>query len=126
VSSVFKAPAYQGGGSGGMRTVPDVASNADPFTGDAVFSAGDWTVVGGTSAAAPMWAGFTALHDALSHGRLGNANPAYYAIAAGPAYGTAFNDITDGSNGAFDAGPGYDEVTGLGSYDGAQLHAVLH
>jgi subtilase family serine protease len=121
VSTVFKAPSWQKG-SGGMRTVPDISSDADPNTGYAVYSAGAWQVYGGTSCAAPMWAGFTALFNAKHGGKLGNPNPALYKI--GDASG-AIHDITSGNNGAYSAGKGYDEVTGLGSYNGAKLAAVL-
>jgi len=124
VSAVFSTPSYQRG-SGGMRTVPDVSADANPSTGYAIFSGGTWVEFGGTSCAAPMWSGFTALHDANSGGRLGNANPALYQIAAGSGYTSAFHDITSGSNGAFSAGTGYDEVTGLGSYNGAGLNTAL-
>lgn len=124
VSAVFSTPSYQRG-SNGMRTVPDVSADANPSTGYAIFSAGSWVEFGGTSCAAPMWSGFTALHDANSGGRLGNANPALYQIAAGSGFTSAFHDITSGSNGAFRAGTGYDEVTGLGSYNGAGLNSAL-
>ena len=53
VSSVFSTPSYQTG-SGGHRTVPDVAGDADPNTGYAVYSDGAWEVYGGTSCAAPL------------------------------------------------------------------------
>ncbi|HEX4222002.1 MAG TPA: S53 family peptidase, partial [Pseudonocardiaceae bacterium] len=79
VSTVFKAPSWQKG-SGGMRTVPDISSDADPNTGFAVYSAGSWQEYGGTSCAAPMWAGFTALYNAQSGGQLGNPNPALYKV----------------------------------------------
>lgn len=121
VSTVFKVPSWQKG-SGGMRTVPDISSDADPNTGFAVYSAGAWQVYGGTSCAAPMWAGFTALFDAKSATKLGNPNPALYKV--GDTSG-AIHDITSGNNGAYKAGAGYDEVTGLGSYNGAKLAALL-
>ncbi|HEY2694586.1 MAG TPA: S53 family peptidase [Pseudonocardiaceae bacterium] len=121
VSTVFKAPSWQKG-SGGMRTVPDISSDADPNTGYAVYSAGGWQEYGGTSCAAPMWAGFTALYNAKSGSKLGNANPALYKV--GDTSG-AIHDITSGNNGAYRAGTGYDEVTGLGSYNGANLAAAL-
>jgi subtilase family serine protease len=119
-SNTFSTPSWQTG-SGGKRTVPDVSSDADPNTGYAVYSAGAWQVYGGTSCAAPMWAGFTALYDAKAGKSLGNPNPALYGVTSG----SAFHDITSGSNGAYNAGPGYDQVTGLGSYDGAALAGVL-
>ena len=123
-STVFPAPAYQAN-TGGKRAVPDVALNANPATGYAIFTAGQWQVFGGTSCAAPMWSGLTALIDAKAGANLGNGNAKFYAVAAGGKAGTALHDITSGSNGAFTAGPGYDEVTGLGSYDGAGLASAL-
>lgn len=124
VSTVFATPSYQTG-SGGHRTVPDVSSDANPNTGFAIFSAGTWVEFGGTSCAAPLWSGFTALHDALSGGRLGDANPALYQIEKGSSGAGSFHDITSGNNGAFRAGTGYDEVTGLGSPNGAGLNTAL-
>jgi kumamolisin len=108
-----------------MRTVPDVSSDANPNTGYAIFSAGQWQVFGGTSCAAPMWAGFTALFDAQSGANLGNGNAKFYAIGNGANYATAFHDVTSGDNGDFAAGTGYDDVTGWGSYDGAGLAGAL-
>lgn len=123
-STVFPAPAYQTK-TGGKRGVPDVALDANPATGYAIFTAGQWEVFGGTSCAAPMWSGLTALYDAKAAANLGNGNAKFYSIAAGANGATAFHDITSGSNGAFTAAPGYDEVTGLGSYDGAGLASAL-
>lgn len=77
------------------------------------------TGVGGTSAAAPLWSGFTALYnqDAAGSGapNLGQANPALYHVTDSPSYGWAFHDVTTGGNQDFKAGQGYDQVTGLGS-----------
>ncbi|HEX3649555.1 MAG TPA: S53 family peptidase [Pseudonocardiaceae bacterium] len=123
-SAVFGTPSYQNDPSG-QRAVPDVSLDADPNTGYAIFSAGQWEEFGGTSCAAPMWSGFAALYDATSGSKLGNGNQSFYSIAGGPDYGSAFHDITSGGNGGFDAGTGYDAVTGLGSYDGAGLAAAL-
>lgn len=123
-SAVFDTPSYQNDSSG-KRAVPDVSSDADPNTGYAIFSAGQWTIFGGTSCAAPMWAGFTALYDAKAGSNLGNGNSKFYAIGAGANYGSAFHDVTSGSNGGFNAATGYDPVTGWGSYDGAGLAAAL-
>jgi kumamolisin len=127
-STVFPNPSYQTG-VGGKRTVPDVSADADPNTGVASYSDGQWGVVGGTSLAAPLWASFAALYDqqAASAGKpaLGPANTALYQVAAGSSYGSAFHDVTSGSNGAFTAGTGYDQVTGLGSYDFGNLTKAL-
>jgi subtilase family serine protease len=114
-STKFDAPSWQTGANG-KRTVPDVSSDADPNSGYAIFSGGSWQVYGGTSCAAPMWAGFAALYGA----KLGAANQALYGLK-----GTGFHDVTSGSNGTFRAGSGYDQVTGWGSYDGAKLAAAL-
>jgi kumamolisin len=122
ISAQFALPSYQSGvtGTGGKRAVPDVSALANPTPGVSIFSQGRWGVVGGTSAAAPEWAGFAALYnqDAASkgHAGLGFANPLLYSISA-----TAFHDITTGSNGAFSAKAGYDEVTGRGSFDAAKF-----
>jgi kumamolisin len=127
-STVFANPSYQKG-VGGKRTVPDVAALADPNTGVASYSDGQWGVAGGTSLAAPLWASFAALYDqqAASAGKsaLGPANAALYQVESGSSAGSAFHDITSGSNGGFNAGTGYDQVTGLGSYDFSNLAKAL-
>ena len=120
-SVLFAAPDYQANLGSKVRMVPDIAADADPATGLAVFSKGQFGVVGGTSAAAPQWAGFTALYNQLAKAAgkpaLGFANPALYKLS-----GTAaLHDIVGGSNGAFSATKGYDRVTGLGSFDAAQF-----
>ncbi|GAA1965949.1 protease pro-enzyme activation domain-containing protein [Kitasatospora viridis] len=125
VSTQFGKPSWQTGTNvtGTMRTVPDVASNADPQSGFAIYTQGTsgpgWQVYGGTSAAAPLWSGYTALFNekAKSAGKanLGQANPALYAVANSSAYGSTFHDVTTGSNQDFPAGAGYDQVTGWGS-----------
>ncbi|MFI9384195.1 protease pro-enzyme activation domain-containing protein [Kutzneria sp. NPDC052558] len=114
-STKFDAPSWQTGDNG-KRTVPDVSADADPASGYAIYSGGSWQVYGGTSCAAPMWAGFAALVGT----KLGAANQALYA-----AKGAGFHDVTSGSNGSFQAGQGYDQVTGWGSYDGAKLAPAL-
>lgn len=120
VSTVFSAPSWQTG-SNGKRTVPDVASDGDPNTGYSVYTGGKWQVYGGTSCAAPMWAGWAALYNQKAKARLGAGNAAIYGLK-----GNTFHDITSGSNGDFRAGPGYDETTGWGSYDGTKLFNALN
>lgn len=117
-SDIFDGPAWQPATTE-RRTVPDVAADADPATGYAIHTGGRWLQAGGTSAASPMWAGFCAL-DAASTGRLGNLNPALYRLA-----GNGLHDVTEGDNGTFHAGAGYDQVTGWGSFDAAKLARVL-
>ncbi|HEY4454474.1 MAG TPA: S53 family serine peptidase [Pseudonocardiaceae bacterium] len=125
VSSVFAQPSFQSGvtGTNGKRGVPDVSALANPSPGVSIYSQGQWGQVGGTSAAAPEWAGFAALYnqDAAGAGKpgLGWADPLIYQINA-----SALHDITSGSNGAYKAGQGYDLVTGRGSYDAAKFVAA--
>jgi subtilase family serine protease len=125
--------------SGTCRQVPDVSANADPGSGYVVFTEGHWGGIGGTSAAAPLWAAMTALVDAdpACEGHLvGFANPALYALA-GTDYAANFHDITaakpggEPNNNLFEAAgryplrTGYDMATGLGSPDAPALAASL-
>jgi len=112
-----------------LRNGPDVSANSD-FT---FYVCADQTTCtannfGGTSFAAPMWAGFLALvnQQAVSNGNsvLGFVNPAIYTILAGSGYSADFHDITSGSNG-FSATVGYDLVTGVGSPNGQPLIDAL-
>jgi kumamolisin len=111
-------------GSGAGRGVPDVAAVADPQTGYQILVDGQATVIGGTSAVAPLWAGLVCRLAQLVGRPLGLLQPVLYAgAAAGAAPG--FRDITVGSNGAYSADAGWDACTGLGTPDGAALLAVL-
>lgn len=104
------------------RGVPDVAGVADPETGYAVFIDGQEAVIGGTSAVAPLWAGLVALcNEQLGH-NLGWFHPTLYGAVVRD---RALNDITRGTNGAYNAGIGWDCCTGLGTPNGkAFLKAV--
>ena len=104
-------PARPAGGTG--RGVPDVAGNADPDTGYQVLVDGQRTVIGGTSAVAPLWAALIArLAQAPGQVVRADPEPLYAGVTAGqPRPG--FRDITSGSNGAYAAGPGWDACTGL-------------
>ncbi|OJV30398.1 MAG: hypothetical protein BGO26_07915 [Actinobacteria bacterium 69-20] len=121
VSDTFPLPAWQqsagvparvGGRVG--RGVPDVAAVADPQTGYQVYVDGSWTVIGGTSAVAPLWAALVARIVQLTGARVGLAQSGLYGGVqpAKPAPHT--RDITKGSNGAYKAGIGWDPCTGLG------------
>ncbi len=133
VSAIWSIPSYQVGVVGqpsqtsqSFRNVPDVALNADPASGYAVRVGGGWEQVGGTSAAAPLWAAFTALLNQASLGAgsaiLGFPNPTLYQLATGSSTYTAnFNDVTSGDNGFYTAGVSYDNTTGWGSYKGSSL-----
>ena len=83
-----------------MRGVPDVSGDADPDTGYNVRIDGTNTVIGGTSAVAPLWAGLIARINAAKGSPAGLVNPLLYAAP------TALRDITQGNNGDFDAAPG--------------------
>ena len=151
-----KGPGVQNSYSNGMRETPDVSLDADPATGYPVYctagsscnssggifgggTSGGWLTVGGTSAAAPMWAAMIALanQQAAKHGkgRLGFLNPAIYKIASGSHYRSDFHDITpsgtssnndEGFNGgAYPVTQNYDMATGWGSFDAAKLAADL-
>jgi len=112
------------------RNGPDVSANAN-FT---FYVCADQTTCtansyGGTSFAAPMWAGYLALvnQQAAINGAtkgIGFINPSLYTIGMGSSYGSDFHDITSGSNG-FSATTGYDLVTGWGSPNGSGLIAAL-
>ena len=128
VSTLFALPTWQQNSnvpasttSSGGRGVPDVAGDADPSTGYEVRVDGETTVIGGTSAVAPLWAGLIALANEQHGVAAGFVNPELYAAGAK----TAFRDITKGSNGGFSAGPGWDACTGQGSPPGSAVIALL-
>ena len=124
VSDAFPVPTWQASagvpgsanaGSAAGRGVPDVAGNADPQTGYQIMQGGQSTVVGGTSAVAPLWAALIARLAQATGQRFGLIQPALYAGVAAGVAAPGFNDIVTGSNGAYYAGPGWDACTGLGS-----------
>ena len=126
-SSFEAEPSYQtatlqsAGLSDGARTVPDVSLDADPSTGYSVYDSvpydgeSGWFDVGGTSAAAPAWAGLVAIADQglaiAGHGTL-STNELLNELYSLPS--SDFHDVTSGSNG-YSATAGYDLVTGLGT-----------
>jgi len=127
-SVFFKRPAWQRGAgvpSGGNRLVPDVSLTADPDEGAFLVLHNKVLQIGGTSWSAPVWAGFCALiNEARVKAKkkpLAFLNPLLYPLLGTP----CFRDITQGSNGAYDAGPGYDMVTGLGVPNVAKLIQAL-
>jgi subtilase family serine protease len=147
VSNYFAMPTYQSGAaaalgvaaagtgapcvvSGGKcREVPDVSAEASPESAYIFFAEEEWKGIGGTSAAAPLWAAMTALFNAdpvCAGHTIGFANPAIYGVA-GSSYAADFRDITGAypgektSNNMFSdaspyrVGPAYDMATGLGT-----------
>ena len=122
VSSFFALPTWQSGlkttnKSGGTtalakRGVPDVSGDADPETGYSVRIDGTNTVIGGTSAVAPLWSGLLARINQLAGKPVGYVHPVLYQNPG------ALRDITQGNNGDFYASVGWDACTGLGSPNG--------
>ena len=122
------------GASTTLRNIPDVSAEAnyDNYTCYIGTCAGGW---GGTSFAAPRWAGFMALvnQQAVANGKttLGGLNlitastNILYTLAESSSYSSYFHDITSGSNGTHSAGTGYDLVTGWGSPNGQNLINAL-
>lgn len=104
------------------RQVPDVAGNADPDTGYSVLVDGGEYVIGGTSAVAPLYAGLTLLLCEGVGTPIGQRVDFYNTLATNLG---AIWDVTAGDNGGYKAGPGRDNVTGLGVVDGTKLLAVL-
>lgn len=139
-STHFSMPTYQRGAniindatfSNGStkREVPDVSADADPNTGYDIYcsatnsgcsGSGAWYSVGGTSAAAPLWAGIAAVTNqylaAQSKPTLGSATAEIYAIYNNPQSYTPYHDITSGNNGGYSAETNYDMASGIGSPD---------
>lgn len=128
MSVAFPVPAWQEGLQANKnfsnvaltgRGVPDVCGNADPQTGYQVRVDGQDTVVGGTSAVAPLWAGLIARINALLGRNVGFLNPILYKNPS------ALNDIISGNNGNFSATPGWDACSGLGSPKGSAIVDLL-
>jgi len=133
VSRLFSRPAWQSNVSSAWdsthRLTPDVAADADPYSGVSILVDGQWMAGGGTSQAAPIWAALTVLVNQFlvaNGGRpVGNINPVIYQIAAGAAR-PGFHDIVAGGNAVYLALPGYDLVTGLGTPNTDDLaHDIL-
>ncbi|HTV43633.1 MAG TPA: protease pro-enzyme activation domain-containing protein [Candidatus Sulfotelmatobacter sp.] len=123
-------------GSTTLRNVPDVALTADNIY--IVYGNGQNTAdfySGGTSCAAPLWAGYTALINQQATNRdlppVGFLNPAIYSIGLGPNYTNCFHDIVTGNNtnlvvgNAYFAVPGYDLASGWGTPNGSNLINAL-
>lgn len=133
ISQYWKIPQWQrdvirkdSKSSNTMRNIPDVSLNADPATGYEVYINQTLEIVGGTSCSAPLWAGFAAiLNEARSKHALpslGFIAPSLYAVAKNINPNIPYHDIADNSNnGYYSATDGYDNVTGLGTINGAFL-----
>ena len=138
VSRFFASPSYQQNAGvppaadpAGpvMRGVPDVSGDAAPASGYRIICDGTSfpdpsqgiPPVGGTSAVAPLWAGLIARINQGLNKPLGFINPLLYAAPAN----ATFRDITQGNNGDYPAGSGWDACTGLGSPNGENLLLAL-
>jgi subtilase family serine protease len=149
-STVYSRPAWQqslapqqGPSQATGRGVPDVAYNAGVNGGvlthcgvcnltigyqptDPVFF-----LFGGTSAGSPQWAALAADADQLGGHRMGSINDDLYRLSAGGQYTVNFHDVTQGTNDVaeigtgYDATPGWDAVTGLGTPNAANLLPAL-
>ncbi|BBY64121.1 kumamolisin [Mycolicibacterium helvum] len=121
-SVLFDRPSWQDtsehSGPRDKRLVPDIAAVADPFTGVKFVFNGQISVGGGTSQAAPIWAGLAAVINQFLTARglaqLGDFNPLIYEIASGSQV-PGFRDVYLGANAVTPVVPGYDMITGLGT-----------
>jgi kumamolisin len=112
-----------------MRGVPDVAGDAAPASGYRIICDGTSfpdpsqgiPPVGGTSAVAPLWAGLLARINQGLGKPVGFINPLLYAAPED----ATFRDITQGNNGDYKAGKGWDACTGLGTPNGQSLLQTL-
>jgi kumamolisin len=132
VSAVFTKPSYQNGVNVPPsanpphrigRGVPDVCALADPVTGVVIMNVDGkhLEAIGGTSAAAPLWASLIGRLNQGLNARCGFLNQVLYTkFPTG-----VLRDITVGNNGSYSAGPGWDACTGLGSPDGQKLLKAL-
>ncbi len=161
LSQYWKLPSWQTGPgvqnsySNGMRETPDVSLDADPSTGYPIYctagsncsggggiggiggTSGGWLTVGGTSAAAPMWAAMVVLANQQAakggKGPLGFLNPSIYKLASGSGYSQDFHDVTQSGNndeigingGAYPVTSDYDMATGWGSFNATNLANAL-
>jgi kumamolisin len=120
-SNIFSRPSWQPGS--GMRGYPDISADADPSTGAYVCygSSSQCGQFGGTSLSSPLWAGMLAVLNqylkAQGKPTTGFLDPTLYLLASASQAYAPFHDITSGTNGAYNAGTGWDPVTGWGSPD---------
>lgn len=124
-SEFFRRPAWQQGvpdAPNGMaqRGVPDVAAKADYENGYTLVLGGQTVTGGGTSSAAPLWAGLICRLDQELRTNVGWINPWLYGPSA-----AGLTDVLEGSNRLYDAGPGWDACTGKGTPKGQELLEAL-
>jgi len=133
ISGAYAVPAFQQNASLPKnvstgkpgRGVPDVAGDGDPNTGYVVVVNGKKEIVGGTSAVAPLWAGLAALINEAAAKPIGFFLPTLYAAKNVTNDIISGNNKPTGSNIGYDAAPGWDACTGLGSPNGQALLALF-
>jgi subtilase family serine protease len=136
ISTIFAQPSWQTGVAGAVnrgRNIPDVAMDADPYSGIAFYFTASWNTqynpIGGTSLSSPLFGAAVTEIDQVKNGRTGLTAGTLYDTLASKGYGSGasayFHDIVQGSNGVFYAGSGYDLVTGIGSIDAWNIAEVL-
>jgi subtilase family serine protease len=112
------------------RGVPDIAADANGYTGMAYYYNRQWRMAGSTNAATPVWAGIIAVANQIAGHALGFINPTLYGIAGSKNYAQDFHAITSGNNSitlgtvhvkGYSAGSGWNAVTGLGTPNAAKL-----
>jgi pseudomonalisin/xanthomonalisin len=115
-SLIEAKPAWQNGVvSGTHRGLPDIAFDADPYSGAIIIVNGQSQQWGGTSLSSPLFVGGWARIQSANNARLGF--PATWIYSRGAQNTPAFHDVTSGSNGAYSAATGWDYTTGFGSFD---------
>jgi len=137
-SSIYRRPGYQAPfiRDNGARGLPDVAYAGSGLDSYLIVVHGHARAIFGTSAGAPQWAGIDALSRQVAGHRQSQLNIRLYHLAKSDSYGVAFHDILTGNNNwtikqtgqtvnGFNAGPGWDAVTGLGTPDVAKLVPLL-
>jgi len=110
-----------------MRNLPDVVLTADATTPYAFYINGAWAGFYGSSISAPIWASFISrVNQGLGkNAPIGSVNTALYQLAQGSSGANDFHDIATGNNGYYQAEPGFDNATGLGSFNGLNLYNDL-
>ncbi|WP_338604107.1 protease pro-enzyme activation domain-containing protein [Sulfolobus tengchongensis] len=126
-SELFPAPWYQHYVThSNFRAIPDVAADANPYTGFVIYAIGQEVIIGGTSLSTPLWAGIVADIDGYVGHSLGLINPLLYAIYQNVTlYHKAFHQISLGYNGYYYSNSSYNLVTGLGSPNAGMLGVII-
>ncbi len=116
------------------KALPDVAMDADPNSGAAIYMNGAQTVVGGTSLSSPLSLGVWARLESAHGNSFGFATPHFYQLVSAypfpqtgqvPTSATGFHDVILGDTGPYAATPGYDYATGLGTFDVSVINALI-